>query len=138
MSRKTTRITMDQDNRDKGKTFVITEMSAERAERWALRALLALSNAGMDIPEQASNASMAGIASVGVGMLARLDFEVAEPLLAEMMACVRIDMGNGIVRDLIEGDCGDIEEVITRFQLRKAVLELHLGFSIAVAHPTTA
>ena len=138
MSRKTLRMTMDQDNRDSGKTFVMTEMSAERAERWALRALLALSNAGMDIPEQASNASMAGIASVGVGMLARLDFDVAEPLLAEMMSCVRIDMGNGIVRDLIEGDCGDIEEVITRFQLRKAVLELHLGFSIAVAHPTTA
>ena len=138
MSRKTLRMTMDQDNRDSGKTFVMTEMSAERAERWALRALLALSNAGMDIPEQASNASMAGIASVGVGMLARLDFDVAEPLLADMMSCVRSDRGNGIVRDLIEGDCGDIEEVITRFQLRKAVLELHLGFSIAVAHPTTA
>ena len=129
---------MEQDNRDKGKTFVITEMSAERAERWALRALLALSGSGLDIPEQATNASMAGIASVGVGMLARLDFDTAEPLLADMMSCVRIDMGNGIVRDLIEGDCGDIEEVMTRFQLRKAVLELHLGFSIAVAHPTTA
>lgn len=138
MSRKTARISIDQENRDKGKTFVITEMPADRAERWALRALLALTNAGIDVPEQAGNAGMAGIASVGVGMLARLDFEVAEPLLAEMMACVRIDMGNGVVRDLLEGDGGDIEEVVTRLHLRKAVLELHLGFSIAAPRLTTA
>lgn len=138
MSRKTARLTIEDDNRDKGKSFVITELSAERAERWALRALLALSAAGIDVPEQASNAAMAGMASVGMSMLARLDFDIAEPLLAEMMDCVQIDMGNGVVRDLLEGDCGDIEEVMTRFQLRKAVLELHLGFSIAAAHPTMA
>ena len=138
MSRKTTRITIDQDNRDKGKSFVITEMPADRAERWALRALLAMTSAGVDVPEQATTAGMAGIASVGIGMLSRLDFEVAAPLLAEMMSCVRIDMGNGVVRDLLEGDGGDIEEVVTRLLLRKAVLELHLGFSIAAPRLTTA
>lgn len=137
MSRKTGRLTITNDNRDKGKTFLMTEMSADRAERWALRALLALSSAGVEVPDHATNAGMAGIASVGVSMLSKLNFDVAEPLLAEMMDCVQIDMGNGIIRDLIDGDGADIEEVLTRFQLRKAVLELHLGFSIAVPRQTT-
>lgn len=130
MARKTERLTISQENRDKGKTFIITEMSADKAERWAIRAITALMNDSVSVPPGALNAGMAAIAAIGLNALSNLDFEVAEPLLAEMMSCVKIDMGNGIIRELLEGDCGDIEEVVTRLLLRKAVLELHLGFSL--------
>ena len=37
--------------RDKGKQFLITEMSASQAENWAIKAILAVGNAGIEIPE---------------------------------------------------------------------------------------
>ena len=40
--------------RDKGKQYLITEMSATQAENWAIKALLAVGNAGIEIPEEIS------------------------------------------------------------------------------------
>ena len=42
MARKVEYITIDQEGRDQGKTFKITEMPALKAEKWATRAFLAL------------------------------------------------------------------------------------------------
>ena len=80
---------------------------------------------------------MAGLASFGINLITKLDYDIAEPLLNEMMECVQIDMGNGIVRKLVEGEGADIEEVKTRLLLRKAVLELHMGFSFAANQLTS-
>lgn len=135
--RKTAELIITDDNRDKGKKFIITEKSAFEAERWAMRALLALGNAGVDVPEDMANAGMAGLASFGINLITKLDYDIAEPLLNEMMECVQIDMGNGIVRKLVEGEGADIEEVKTRLLLRKAVLELHMGFSFAANQLTS-
>ncbi|RYY79929.1 MAG: hypothetical protein EOO69_04490 [Moraxellaceae bacterium] len=136
MSRKTSTITIDTDNRDKGKTFLLTEMPAYQAESWATRAILALTNAGLDIPEEAISAGMAGMASIGFSALTKLDYQVVKPLLDEMLECAQIVMPS-ITRVIIHGDGADIEEVSTYIKLRKAIFELHLGFSMAALKSTS-
>ena len=64
--------------RDAGKTFLITEMSADKAERWAIRMVLALTNANVAVPEGSLQAGMSGVAAIlasGVRGLAGLKFE---------------------------------------------------------------
>ena len=51
MARKVSNYTVTKEGRDLGKTFVITEMPASRAEAWATRALLALMAGGVELPD---------------------------------------------------------------------------------------
>lgn len=122
-----------EDKRDKGKMFVINEMPSEQAEAWAMRALLALMASNPQIPEGFEELGMAGLVEVGFKALSGLEWEVAQPLLAEMMGCVQI-MPNPktpqVVRDLVPDD---IEEVPTRFKLRMEVWKLHVDFFDAAA-----
>jgi len=115
-------------NRDFGKTFHIREMSASQAEKWAVRMLMIATKSGADIGN-AEGLGMAGIAMLGAEAVMKANFGEIEPLLDEMMACVSIkpDRNNpNVVRGLIEDD---IEEIKTRFELRREVLKLHMGFS---------
>ncbi|MGF6444394.1 hypothetical protein [Paraburkholderia youngii] len=127
--RKTLTYTVQADGgRDAGKMFKLTEMSAEAAEKWAIRALLALGRAGVQIPDSAVREGMGAIARIGIGLLMRVDFHDAEPLLDEMMACVQIQPNPNdlaVVRALV---ADDIEEVATRVLLRREVFRLHTGF----------
>ena len=121
-----------EEGRDKGKTFVITEMQADKAERWAMKALLAVIKTNPEIPEDFELSGMAGIAQVGLKALAGVEWEQAEPLLNEMMECVEFMPDSSkpqIVRKLFDGD---IEEIMTRINLRKEILQMHVGFSKAV------
>lgn len=141
--RKTKVITIEADCRDKGKSFFIREKSAVEAERWAGRALSALSRHGVLLDDEFLNSGMAGLVVAGIESLKRLPFEEAEPLLNDMLSCVRFvpdknqkDAATGypLMRPLLLGDDdedGDIEEVSTLLHIRGEVLELHLGFSIA-------
>ena len=133
-------IVIDKEGRDKGKTFKITEMPAMKAEKWATRALLALLHSGIEVPDDAANAGLAGIAAMGIAAFAGLKWQDADPLLEEMMTCVQIipDASNPMVVRPIMEMADDIEEVSTLFFLRKEVLELHLGFSIADKLSTSA
>ncbi len=115
--------------RDFGAKFLITEMPASRAEKWAARAILALSNAGIELPDELQGAGMAVMAAAGLQALGRVKFADAEPLLDEMMGCVQ-SVQEHITRPLIEED---IEEVATRLWLRSEVFEVHSGFSILAA-----
>lgn len=129
-------------SRDKGKTFVITEMSAYDGEMWAIRAMRIAQKSGADIPG-GIQAGMAGIAAVGV--LAVLEgstnFDEVKPLLDDMMRCVEIvtDKQTGFRRTINDAGSGeeavndDIEEIGTRFLLRREWLNLHMDFSIADA-----
>lgn len=131
MARKTATVTIDATGRDLGKTFVLTEMSASAAERWAMRALLALGQSGVDIPEDIGRAGLAGVAALGIRAFAGLPWDLAEPLIFEMFQCITFmpDPSRPVViRQLIEDD---IEEVATRLRLREEVISLHLNFSIA-------
>jgi hypothetical protein len=124
--------TEERGQRDNGKHFLITEMPADQAERWAMRALMAVADAGVDLPDAALGSGMAGIAVLGIRAIFRVPFAAAEPLMNEMMDCVQIvaDLRKPFPR-APAGD--DIEEVQTRLLLRSEVFELHTGFSVADA-----
>ena len=132
MPRKTSTLTIDANNRDQGKTFLITEMSADQAERWALRAGFVLMNTGVDLPELDGGISMADLSQMGlqtlIGAFSKVSYDQAEPLLNEMLSCVQIipdPNKKDVSRALIDSD---IEEVSTRLKLRKAVWDLHVDF----------
>ncbi len=126
-------------HRDDGKTFIVTEMPADQAERWALRAILALGNAGIEVPENLEEAGFAGLAMLGYQALNRLRFEDAESLLDEMMLCVQYQHApNQPLQKIYAGEESQIEEVKTRLILRKAVFELHTDFLLAGAKSTSA
>lgn len=129
--RKTAYVTIKEDGRDKGKKYLLTEMPASQAEKWAYRAFLALANSGAQIPEDIKEAGMVGLATVGFEMLSGLRWHDAEPLLEEMFGCVSFPAninGTDVTRGLVEND---VEEVSTRMQLRAEVFTLHTGFSLA-------
>jgi hypothetical protein len=136
--RKTLNFTITDEGRDKGKVFVLTEMSAAQAESWAMKALLGLIGSNAEMPE---NFSMASLAEYGLKSLMGLKWETAEPLLSEMFSCVQImpDATKAhIIRPLIESD---IEEIMTRVKLRAEVWKLHTGFLNTAEkseHPVTA
>lgn len=118
-------------SRDAGKAFLVTEMDAVRAEKWATRALLALASSGVDIPPEVIKAGAAALMAAGFRALLTMGFADAEPLLDEMLSCVVIvpDRSKPDVTRNIDAD--DIEEVSTLLLLRSEVIEIHTGFSPA-------
>jgi hypothetical protein len=137
MARKQLDIVVSAEGRDKGKVFQITEMPSTKGEKWAYRAMLALGRSGVDIPDDMMSQGMAGLANVvaawGITALLKCDFNDLEPLLDDMMACVKCvpdPTRPEVTRALVEDD---IEEVTTRLSLRKDILSLHIDFFTAVA-----
>lgn len=136
--RKQLRVTIDADGRDKGKTYILTEMSADAIERWFRRVLAYLARIGIAAPALSSVIGMASFSSFNpIQMLAWLD---NEELNNELMACVlrlptpTADHPTTLPRALMWGKTGpDIEELMTIAQLKVEVLALHVGFSTAVA-----
>lgn len=134
MARKTVTVTIVEEGRDKGKVFVLTELSAYEAEEWAGRAIFALMNSGVAIPDNIAQAGLAGVASLGIQAISKLPFDAAKPLFDKMLECVQIQPSPNVTRALIDDD---IEEVATLLTLRKRVLSLHVDFSMAVAQSTS-
>lgn len=151
MARHTKVVTITAAGRDKGKTFVITEMDADKGERWALRTLFALSRGGIEVPPGMFDQGWIGLANlvpyalvIGLRSLHGAQWLEVEPLLDEMMECVRWQppgcAGNPeLLQSVSAGAAGaiQIEEISTRFFLRKEVLQLHMGFSLADALSTS-
>lgn len=127
--------TPDINNRDRGKTFVVTEMPAAQGEEWAFRALCAMAKSGVELPDDYKSMSMAAIASLGFTALSGMSFGDAKPLLDEMMDCVKFvgdpKQPEATTRKLI---ADDIEEISTRLLLRKEVFSLHTDF-FTIAKP---
>ena len=132
--RRTKLYTVSSDDRDNGKTFLITEMDADKAEKWAARAFNALAASGISVPDGAGLADLAGL---GLESFRGLPWAQVEPLLDEMFECIQFvpdpekrttQFPLGYPRPLHKSD---IDEVMTRLKLRAQVLELQLGFSIA-------
>lgn len=133
MARKEIFYTVEDKGRDNGKVFYIREMSATQAEWWAIRAILAMANNGINLPDNLSDMGMAGMAKVGLEMVAKIPPEDARPLLDELMKCVQAVPNpddQSIKRPLIDDDT---EEVITRLKLRGEVFKLHVDFLTAAA-----
>ena len=125
MARRTQTVTIyNEKSRDHGKSYVIAEMPAEQAEWWAARAIQALLSENPDIGSL-GDTPLAQIAAMGFKALGSLPPEKMKPLLDEMFTCVKMGLPNGQSRDLL---AGDIEEVMTRMQLRKDIFMLHVDF----------
>jgi len=134
MARKTLIYTVTDQNRDHKKQFLITEMAPAQSEAWAFRAILALMKDGVEMPAGFEHTGMAGMAEIGIRALQGLSWELAEPLLKEMMECVQIMPDPSkphVLRQLIDED---IEEVATRVKLRIEVWKLHMDFFGAANH----
>ena len=135
MARRERKYTVTSEGRDKGKVFLLTEMGAVQSEKWAARALLALLKSGVELPEDVAQAGLAGVAAVGIKAFGSIAWADAEPLLDEMMQCVQVIPSSNVPRAFFADM--DIEEVTTLLSLRKELLELHLGFSLAALSLTS-
>jgi len=121
--------------RDQGKIYHLTEMPALKAEKWAVRAFLALGSGGVEVPDEYRGGGIVGLAAYGFQALSRINFALAEPLMDEMLGCIqRVEVHpeskNTYLHPIMEGD---IEEVRTIWELRDQVFELHTGFFAAAA-----
>lgn len=116
--------------RDAGKSYFITEMSAHDSFKWGCKAVLALVNAGVNLPDGSENLGMAGLVGLTLSSLKTgLKWEEAEPLMDELMTCVKFIPDPNkpdIVRDIYPGD---IEEFTTIAQLHSEVFKLHINFT---------
>lgn len=145
MSRKSITFPIEAEGRDKGKVFVITEMSAWKGFDWASRVFFALMNADVEIPANLIQAGVSGVAAISgadfvkfmMDMLAKVPYYTAKPILEELVSCVQIQPGDDprIVRELVEND---IEEILTILSLQKEAFKLHFDFFAIGGQSTTA
>lgn len=160
MARKTSTYTVTEDNRDKGKVFLITEMPPMQAEKWAMRAGLALAHAGSDIGTLLQDIGMVAFAMMSPSLkddaavqdqagrtaaraaiyaLSGLNFAEAEPLLDELLGCVSVvnDGGQLVAPRPLSQYITAVEEPTTLFNLRKETIILHVGFLRGGANSTS-
>ena len=135
MARKVSTFTVESEGRDKGKKFLLTEMPATKAEDWAIRVMLALGSANVDIPDGALQLGMAALAEIGLKKLFAVNAADIKPLLAELMECVefipnpqkpQVKLGYPMFEN-------QVEEVSTLLMLKWQVLSLHLDFSLTAS-----
>ena len=142
MARRSALVTInDPKSRDNGKQFRVTEMSADAAERWAIRILLVFAKASTKMPEAFAATGMAGLhASIpgivvqGLQSLGGVEYADAAPLLDEMLGCVEFKAPGMDTYFAVRGSgMSQIEEVSTLLKLRWEVLQVHVNFSLADA-----
>jgi len=132
MARRSKDVRITANNRDKGKVFRITEKPAREAERWAMRAVFACTGGGLNVNQSMLGGGFQALVGLAFQGLLSCSFDQAEPLLDELLTCVEVAEKPGQWRGLFPGDQEKaIEEPATYLTLRKEVVELHLGFSIA-------
>lgn len=128
-----------EENRDSGKTFLITEMPAMQAEKWGYAMLFVLKGSGTEIPEAVMKMGMIGVAyaTANAFMKADIDPKKFNPLLDEMMTCVKL-IRDPSTRDKVTGEMiatpivsdTDIQEIQTLGWLRSEVIRVHTGFTL--------
>lgn len=138
MARKTLVYTVTDDNRDKGKVFVITEMAPRVGHAWATRALFGIMNGGIDMPADWLDTGMAGLANAGFKALGNLRPEIGVPLMGELLTCVQVRPNADDPARLRADWENDVEEASTIFKLQFEVFKLHTGFSMPAAKSTSA
>jgi hypothetical protein len=139
MPRKIERLTISTEGRDKGKTFVLTEMPSDQGERVANRIIFALLNTGAAIPEEALGAGWAALAAIGIQAIGLLRSDTVQSILDEVWPiAVRYEHSSKVpLQEITAGINCQIEEVGTRYAIHLALWKLHTGFSLPVALPTS-
>jgi len=101
-----------------------------------MRALSAMAKSRNNLPDGVLNTGLAGLVAVGIHSFMASPYEDIKPLLVEMFGCIKIiepALPNG--RALMPED---IEEVLTRINLRTEALDLHTGFFKAALQSISA
>jgi hypothetical protein len=146
-SRRQVLVTIQDEGRDKGKTYLIEELSAMAAEEWAMRAVLAVLRSGGELQNEDLDAlkqldwtdeaiakkGMALVAVLGIKLFAGLEYDRAKPLLDQMLKAVYFvpDPAKLEIRHKLLPD--EIQELKTVLRLRAEFLSLHTGFSLSGA-----
>ena len=144
MARKTKTITLEK-GRDKGKSFLITEMPVTRADKWANKALCNLLKAGIDpkavnvnllintidpsqevkIDKMGGMLELATLLGRAVG---GIPYEILQDLKDELIdECVQIIPSGGSPRQFLSID-DELESLLTLESLRKEALLIHIDF----------
>lgn len=135
--RKTKVVTIEADNRDKGKSFLITEMGAHQLEQWSAEALIAIfaGNVPADILQISQTSNTAALATAMEYLLKGLSWQTVRPLYNKLLSCVSFipekeSKTNPVnVIPLTESNQDTfVEEVPTLLKLRLEALEINLGF----------
>lgn len=147
MGLKTERVTIDAEGRDKGKSFILTEMDSWNALRWCAKAMLSLSQSGVDVQtigltKAVQEGGPEKIAALGATLFAFIPATVALPLLDEARTCIRYrlpvkDDKATATQEIADGEACQIAEPRTWVTLFQRLFFLHLGFSEAGDIPTT-
>lgn len=129
MARRTKVVTIDSEkSRDHGKTFLITEMSADAAEWWAIRVTQGIVGSNPDADFDIFSGSLPRLANFAFVGLAKIPADQLKPLMDEMKSCVSFMLPDGKTsRALLQGD---VEDIMTWLELRKEVFEILTGFSV--------
>jgi len=114
--------------KDAGKQFEITKMSADDAEWFAIRAFLALGSSGIEVSDDIQAAGAGGLLKMAVANFFKIKPDVLKPLLDEMMQTVKYipDPATPMVKRPYA--TGIIEDVRTKFEIRKTILSFNTDF----------
>ncbi|EOI7432027.1 hypothetical protein OZ691_000330 [Yersinia enterocolitica] len=129
MSRKQITYIVEDEGRDKGKEFIITEMSAWDAEELSEEIYRAMGHGEFNsLPADVVAMGVAGLATVGVSVLAAAPASVSRPISDRILSTVEIvitNEGKDITRSIKPID---FEEISTIRTLKDKVFELNFGF----------
>lgn len=121
--------------RDDGKTFLLTEMWAYEGQDWAMRLIQAAARGGLELPDNAAELGMAGLAAAGLKAVLSSPHATVKPLLDEMLRQAvythKPSDPKWPTQAIEPGPNCPVEEIKTFVLLHKALLELHLGFFAA-------
>src|ERR1700761_9222144 len=106
----------DENSRDHGRKYKLTEMPALKAERWARHAIMTMSRENLDIRAEIAALGMYGFILGGMQALAAGDVEAVDKLMDEMLPQIQI-VEEAITRP-IQAE-GDFWEIRTIKQLRQ-------------------
>jgi len=137
--RKTKEITIEQvgdkENRDAGKTFLITEKSAIQAKKWADRFFAAMDTKQMIVPPGISALGMVGVYLLAVNTLSGAPWGDVDRLMDELLECVKFVPAPPLEARALFPET-DFEEIGTINRLQWEVIALHGGFTLADALST--
>ncbi|MGV3346415.1 hypothetical protein ACGVWS_11990 [Enterobacteriaceae bacterium LUAb1] len=120
---------VEEEGRDKGKEFLITEMSAWDAEELSEEIYRAMGQGEFNsLPSDVVAMGISGLATVGMSVLAAAPASVSRPISDRLLATVDAilrDNGKEISRKVKSLDFEEIETIRT---LKDKVFELNFGF----------
>lgn len=127
--RKTSTVIIQELNRDHGKEFLLTEMSAFDGEKLAEDVWRALKSSNItSIPQDVISLGVYGLGTLGMAILSATSSEAADVLSSRLLSCVQIVIRNGaeaITRPVTELD---FEEISTIRTLKDRCFSLHFDF----------